>query len=106
MEVDIDAFVDFLAGSALDDTRVTGLAVLRHEGRRLGVAFGYNRDQSPRYGVFDFEVEPGVSRLQRLLDAVDEDLLDLRSVGRTLAACMALSVVVTLRLGIGGREGR
>jgi hypothetical protein len=47
-----------------------------------------------------------VSRLQQLLDAVDEDLLDLRSVGRTLAACMALSVVVTLRLGIGRREGR
>jgi hypothetical protein len=74
MEVDIDALVDFLAGSALDDTRVTGLAVLRHQGRRLGVAFGYNHDDSPRYGVFDFEADKILIPLPAPLRGMPSDL--------------------------------
>jgi hypothetical protein len=74
MEVDIDALVDFLAGSALDDTRVTGLAVLRHQGRRLGVAFGYNRDGGPRFGVFDFEADKILIPLPAPLRGMPGDL--------------------------------
>jgi hypothetical protein len=74
MEVDIDALVDFLAGSALDDTRVTGLAVLRHQGRRLGVAFGYNHDESPRYGVFDFAADKILIPLPAELKGMPTDL--------------------------------
>lgn len=52
--VDIDGWLDFLAGRALDDTIVTGLAVLRQGERRFGLAFGANRRGELRSGVLDF----------------------------------------------------
>ena len=72
--VDVDRLVDLLAGSALDDTRVTGLAVLRHQGRRLGVAFGYNEDTRARYGVFDFAADKILISLPSALRGVPGDL--------------------------------
>ncbi len=74
LQVDIDGLVDLLAGPALDDTRVTGLAVLRHQGRRLGVAFGYNEDALPRYGVFDFAADKILIPLPAALKGVPGDL--------------------------------
>jgi hypothetical protein len=74
LQVDIDALVDLLAGGALDDTRVTGLAVLRHQGRRLGVAFGYNDDERARYGVFDFGADKILIPLPAALKGVPGDL--------------------------------
>jgi hypothetical protein len=74
LQVDIDALVDLLAGGALDDTRVTGLAVLRHQGRRLGVAFGYNDDARGRYGVFDFGADKVLIPLPAALKGVPGDL--------------------------------
>jgi hypothetical protein len=74
LHVDIDALVDFLAGGAVDDTRVTGLAVLQHQGRRLGVAFGYNDDERARYGVFDFGADKILIPLPAVLKGVPGDL--------------------------------
>jgi hypothetical protein len=52
--VDIDGWLDFLAGRALDDTCVTGLALLRQGERRFGLAFGVNKEGHLRSGVLDF----------------------------------------------------
>ncbi len=74
LAVDVDGLVDLLAGGALDDTRVTGLAVLRHQGRRLGVAFGYNDEERARYGVFDFGADKILIPLPVALRGVPGDL--------------------------------
>jgi hypothetical protein len=74
LDVDIDGLVDLLAGSALDDSRLTGLAVLRHLGRRLGVAFGYNPDGRARYGVFDFAADKVLIPVPKALKGVPGDL--------------------------------
>jgi hypothetical protein len=55
---------------------------VRHEGRRLGVAFGYNRDQSPRYGVIDFEADKILIPLPAALRGMPSDLRR-RSEGRS-----------------------
>jgi hypothetical protein len=52
--VDVDGWLDVLAGDALDDARLSGLAILRYGDRRYGVAFGYNKKNEPRAGVLDF----------------------------------------------------
>ena len=52
--VDIDAWLDRLMGSALDDTVVTGILLFRRNGRWLAVAVGYNNDGKGRSGTFDF----------------------------------------------------
>ena len=57
IRVDIDGWLDFLAGSALDDTEVTGLAVLKREGRWLGMALGNGHNGSGRSGVLDFATD-------------------------------------------------
>ncbi len=74
LQVDIDRLVDLLAGSMLDDTRLSGLAVLRHGGRRLGVAYGYNDDGRPRYGVFDFAADKILVPIPAALKGVPGDL--------------------------------
>jgi hypothetical protein len=51
--VDVDGWIDALMGGRLDDIRITGMALFRHEGRRLGLAFGYNPDGEGRTGVLD-----------------------------------------------------
>jgi hypothetical protein len=52
--VDVDAWLDRLMGSALDDTVVTGILLFRRSGRWLAVAVGYNNDGKGRTGTFDF----------------------------------------------------
>jgi hypothetical protein len=49
--IDIDAVVDKLLGGAIDDTRVTVLALCKHEGEWIGVATGYGRDGHGRSGI-------------------------------------------------------
>ena len=85
LQVDIDRLVDLLAGSALDDTRLSGLAVLRHGGRRLGLAFGYNDEGRPRYGVFDFAADKILIPIPASLKGVPGDLRRRAEAGRGAA---------------------
>jgi hypothetical protein len=52
--VDVDAWLDFLAGASLDDTEVSALAVCRRDGRWMGLALGRSKSGEPRSGSFDF----------------------------------------------------
>jgi len=52
--IDIDALVDRLLGGAIDDTRVTVLALARYEGEWIGVASGYGREGKGRSGLMSF----------------------------------------------------
>jgi hypothetical protein len=52
--VDIDGWVDAVAGGAIDDTRVTGLALFRYEGELWGLAMGYNDQWRGRSGLLSF----------------------------------------------------
>lgn len=52
--VDVDGWIDALAGAALDDAGLSGLALMRYGPRRYGVAYGYNREGKLRSGVLDF----------------------------------------------------
>jgi hypothetical protein len=54
VEADVDGWIDALAGPALDDTRLTGLGLLRYGAQRYGVAFGVNEKGQGRAGVLDF----------------------------------------------------
>ncbi len=53
VRIDIDGLVDWLLGGRIDDIEITGLALFRWEGRRWGLAFGYNDDGKGRTGVLD-----------------------------------------------------
>lgn len=55
IRIDFDAWLDWLMGSALDDTRVSGIATFRHRGRWIGLALGSNDKGEPRSGSFDFQ---------------------------------------------------
>ncbi len=55
VEIDIHGWLDFLMGSRLGDTRITGLMLCRHHGRWIGIAMGYSPDNQGRSGIFDFE---------------------------------------------------
>jgi hypothetical protein len=55
MRIDFDGWLDWLMGGALDDTNVTGIAILRHRGRWIGMAVGWNDKGEPRSGSFDLE---------------------------------------------------
>lgn len=52
--VDIDGWVDKVVGSAIDDTRITGLAVFRYDGELWGLAMGYNDEWKGRSGLLNF----------------------------------------------------
>ena len=52
--VDVDGWIDALAGSMLDDAALSGLALMRYGAQRYGVAYGYNREGKVRSGVLDF----------------------------------------------------
>ncbi|HET8645332.1 MAG TPA: hypothetical protein VFO85_07575, partial [Vicinamibacteria bacterium] len=52
--VDVDGWLDLLAGDALDDATLSGLALMRYGSRRYGVAYGYNDKREARSGVLDF----------------------------------------------------
>lgn len=49
--VDIDGWIDRMLGGQMDDTRITGLVLFRHEGQRYGMAVGYNRSWQGRSGL-------------------------------------------------------
>ena len=51
---DVDGWLDFVLGGALDDTEVRGLAVFGWKGRLYAIAVGFNREGRPRSGAFDF----------------------------------------------------
>jgi hypothetical protein len=51
--IDVDAWVDWVMGAKLDDMRIAGMALFRHEGKRYAMAFGYNGDGEGRTGVLD-----------------------------------------------------
>jgi hypothetical protein len=57
IRVDIAGWLDFLAGSALDDTEVNALAVARRGGRFVGIAVGHGKGGAPRSGSFDFAAD-------------------------------------------------
>jgi hypothetical protein len=52
--VDVDGWLDALAGDALDDANLSGLALLRYGAQRYGIAYGRNREGEWRSGVLDF----------------------------------------------------
>jgi hypothetical protein len=54
---DIDALVDRLLGSRLDDMTVHGLAVFVTEGHWWGLAIGANPKGASRMGLFDFSAD-------------------------------------------------
>lgn len=55
IDIDIHGWLDFLMGSRLGDTRITGLMLARHRGRWVGIAMGYSPENQGRSGTFDFE---------------------------------------------------
>jgi hypothetical protein len=57
IRIDFDAWLDWLMGSALDDTQVSGIAIFRHRGRWIGLALGFNDKGEPRSGSFDFQLD-------------------------------------------------
>ena len=60
MEMDIDAWLDRLLGSRLDDVTLAGFYVFRHEGKRIGLGFGYNPKGHGRTGAFDFSLNESI----------------------------------------------
>ena len=54
VELDVDGWLDRMLGPKLDDTRVLGFALFRHEGEWIGLAMGYNRWGKGRSGSFSF----------------------------------------------------
>lgn len=54
LELDVDGWVDALLGSKLDDTRIVGFALFRHQGQLVGLAMGYNKEGKGRSGSFSF----------------------------------------------------
>ena len=73
--VDVDGWLDLLAGDALDDARLTGLALLRHGPRRYGIAFGYNKKGEGRAGVLDFGLDEVLMPPPSVLKGVVRDLV-------------------------------
>jgi hypothetical protein len=85
LDVDIDGWLDTLAGPRLDDTRLTGLALFRMSRRWWGVGFGHNRKKEPRVGLFDLAADevvfPLPSSMRPWMRRLREEL-DARSRGR------------------------
>lgn len=54
VEADFDWVVEWALGGKLDDMRIVGFLVCHMDGRRYGLAFGYNQDGGGRTGAFDF----------------------------------------------------
>ena len=57
LDIDIDGWLDKLAGGNLDDTTIRALAVFQRDGRWYGLALGLNPEGKGRSGVFDFATE-------------------------------------------------
>jgi hypothetical protein len=54
LEIDIDGWLDRIAGGKLDDTRIAGLVIFRRDNQLFGMAIGYNRDGDGRSGTIAF----------------------------------------------------
>jgi hypothetical protein len=52
--IDVDGWVDALAGDRIDDTSTAALVIYRREGMLYGLALGYNRRGEPRSGTLSF----------------------------------------------------
>lgn len=72
--VDIDGWLDALLGSALDDTRMGGLALARLDGREYGFGFGHNSKGQSRIGVFDLTADAVVFPIPAELRAANRAL--------------------------------
>jgi hypothetical protein len=69
--VDIDGWLDALAGGGLDDTLLGGFGVGRSGAREYGFAVGHNREGRSRFGVFDFTADAVVFPLPKELRAAN-----------------------------------
>jgi hypothetical protein len=76
VKIDIDAWIDFLLGGAVDDTDITSLMLARWRGEWYGVAMGYGHDHSGRSGILSL-------RHNKILFPPPEGL---RGVGRQMRA--------------------
>ncbi len=54
LDIDIDGWLDALAGDKLDDTSVAGIAVFRRNGGCFGMALGYTKEGDGRSGTLSF----------------------------------------------------
>lgn len=54
LEIDVDGWLDALAGDKIDDTRVAALVIYRRNALLYGLALGYNRRGEPRSGTLSF----------------------------------------------------
>lgn len=52
--IDVDGWVDALAGDNIDDTSAAALVIYRRNGLWYGLALGYNRNGEPRSGTLSF----------------------------------------------------
>lgn len=55
LEIDVDGWLDWIMGGRLDDIRITGMALFRHEDHRYALAFGYNPEGKGHTGVLDLQ---------------------------------------------------
>lgn len=80
--VDIDGWLDRMAGGKIDDTLVTGLILFRSGGERYGMAVGYNRKWQGRSGLLSFredeirfpspaEMKVAAWRLRQILEGLE-----------------------------------
>jgi len=74
ISVDVDGWIDRLLGASLDDTRITGLLLLRHAGRPYAMAVGYNRQGHGRSGAFDLAADRIVFPVPGALRAAGREL--------------------------------
>lgn len=57
LDIDIDGWLDALAGDNLDDTRIVALGTWQNEGRWYSTALGYNRKGEARSGTLDMAAD-------------------------------------------------
>ena len=74
IRIDFDAWLDWLMGSTLDDTNVTGIAIFRRRGHWIGMALGVNDRGAPRSGSFDFQQDRVLVPPEEELKAVARQL--------------------------------
>lgn len=57
LDIDIDGWLDALAGDDLDDTRIVALATWQKEGHWYSTALGYNKSGGARSGTLDMAAD-------------------------------------------------
>ena len=87
LEIDIDGWLDRMAGAKLDDTRVAALAIFMKDGLLYGMALGYNRKGEPRSGTLAFaedkilypnppELKSVARQMRRTLEFYDPEIAE------------------------------